>query len=183
MEGKICYHAVPICTGAIVLLMSLNSCRVTGRPDKEAADLYNGTPAQRTPYDGKYEKVRKYLREAATRIRYTPEDDNIDYWQLPQETEALGTGDCEDMAIWLYDKLRRAGVTGIRFCIGKHVQDSSIMHAWVLWFDGSKTFVLDPSVSGELQNVKDIPSRLYTPYYSYDGDRKWIHKRPEKKTG
>ena len=181
MEARTYHHDMPVCLGAIILLVSANSCHLTGRPDKEAADLYRGIPAQRTPYDGKYEKVRKYLKEANARIRYTPEADNVDYWQLPQETERLATGDCEDMAIWLYDKLRHEAVDDIRFCIGKHTENSSIMHAWVLWFDGKETFVLDPSVSYEMQNVKAIPSRLYIPYYSYDGDRKWVHKQVKMK--
>ena len=180
MEVKTCLQTVAVCLGVMTVLLSLNSCYSTGRADKEAADLYLGTPSERTPYDGKYEKVRKYLHEAFTTIRYVPEPDGQDYWQLPQETESLGTGDCEDFAIWLYAKLRHDGTDNLRMCIGKHTQASSTMHAWLLWFNRGQVYILDPSVTGDMLNARSVSARMYIPYYSYDGEKKWVHRRQGK---
>ncbi len=61
-----------------------------------------GSPTIRTPYDTRYQKIREYLKEAKNHIHYKAEKKGTDYWQLPLETEYLGTGDCEDKAIWLF---------------------------------------------------------------------------------
>jgi len=163
---------------AAVIVLPLSSCHSVRRSDEDTKELFLGTPATRTPYDRKYEKVRKYLKEAFTKIRYKPEPPSQDYWQLPEETESLGTGDCEDFAIWLFAKLKNAGVSDIRLCIGKHVQGANVMHAWVIWYDGANAWILDPSVRGEPLNVKHSSLRFYIPYYSYDGDKKWTHRKP-----
>jgi len=156
--------------GTVVLMVT--SCIATDQP----AGQYTGTPALRTPYDSKYERVRLYLREARVKIEYTPEQDHRDYWQLPEESEALGTGDCEDMAIWLYIKMKRAGLEPVRLCIGKHTPGADEMHAWLIWRDRNRLYILDPSVTGELLPSEKAEPGTYLPYYSYDADRKWRHK-------
>lgn len=157
--------------GGVVL--ALTSCTTSDRP----VGPHLGTPTRRTPYDSKYERVRIYLREVRVKIKYTPEEANRDYWQLPEETEALGTGDCEDMAIWLYVKMKRAGIEAVRLCIGKHTTTADEMHAWLLWEDGKGLYILDPSVSDEPLRHDRIQPDNYIPYYSYDGDRKWRHRK------
>jgi hypothetical protein len=159
------------CAGALIGF-SLVAC-VGAR---QSAEPYVGSPARRTPYDSRYERVRLYLEEARTKIMYTPEEGGRDYWQLPEESEYLGAGDCEDMAIWLYVKMKRAGLRPLRLCIGKHCDTAAQMHAWVLWQDGKRLYILDPSTSAEPMRLEQISPDSYVPYYSYDGDRKWRHK-------
>ncbi|NQT20342.1 MAG: hypothetical protein HQ592_11600 [Planctomycetes bacterium] len=155
-----------------IVALALVSCTATDQP----ADPYLGAPARGTPYDGKYERVRLYLSEARARISYTPEQGNRDYWQLPEETETLGTGDCEDMAIWLYVKMKRNGLDTVRLCIGKHTAKAPLMHAWLIWFHGNNLYILDPSVSAKPIRRGKIRAGSYIPYYSYDGDLKWRHR-------
>jgi len=157
---------------ALVVLLSLASCMGPER----SSEPYTGTPTRKTPYDSRYERVRVYLQEARTRIIYTPEDEGQDYWQLPEESEYLGTGDCEDMAIWLYVKLKRKDVGPVRLCIGKHSRTAAQMHAWLVWSDGRRLYVLDPSTSDEPLREDQVRPGSYIPYYSYDGDAKWRHK-------
>jgi len=165
------FRSATLLAAAGLLFLSITSCRT----ERRTGDLHLGTPARHTPYDGKYEKVRKYLKEVYTKIRYVPEPDGIDYWQLPEETEALGTGDCEDMAILLYVKLKNAGLLSTRLCIGKHNASAALMHAWVMWSDGERHYILDPSVSDQPLQTNQAPRGSYIPYYSYDGDDKWVH--------
>lgn len=157
-------------TGTVAL--TLTSCTTTDRP----ADPYPGAPTQRTPYDSKYERVRLYLTEVRAKITYTPEQQDRDYWQLPVETETLGTGDCEDMAIWLYAKMKQNGLEPVRLCIGKHTTDAALMHAWLIWRHNNSLYVLDPSVSGKPLRQDEIRAGTYVPHYSFDGDRKWRHR-------
>lgn len=137
-----------------------------------------GIPARTTPYDHKFEKVRKYLERVHDNTRYVPERGDQDYWQLPDETETLGSGDCEDMAIWLYVLLKQAGFGAVRLCIGKHRPYSDQMHAWVMWFDGPRLYILDPSVTRKPLRASDADPGSYVPRYSYDGSRRWIHLKP-----
>ena len=157
---------------AALVGVALTSCTVSN----PTVGTQLGSPTSRTPYDRRYERVRLYLREVRAKITYTPEQKDRDYWQLPEETESLGTGDCEDLAIWLYVKMKRAGLERVRLCIGKHTADASQMHAWVLWLDGTDLYILDPSVTEKPLRQKDAEKGSYIPYYSYDGDRKWRHK-------
>jgi len=163
--------AILLC-GGLVGIFSLVSCVGPG----SASGPYIGSPTRKTPYDSRYERVRAYLQEARTRIIYTPEEKNRDYWQLPEESEYLGTGDCEDMAIWLYVKIKRAGLGPVRLCIGKHSRTAAQMHAWVLWRNGGRLYLLDPSTSDELMRPEELGPNNYIPYYSYDGNAKWRHK-------
>jgi hypothetical protein len=45
----------------------------------------------------------------AKEIKFVAEKDGKDYWQTPKETQELGTGDCEDIARYLEDLLKRSG--------------------------------------------------------------------------
>jgi hypothetical protein len=81
-----------------------------------------------------------------------------DYWQLPDETEKRGKGDCEDKAIWLYSKLLKEG-----------------FHAWVVWYYDDAVFILDPTKQKTIRELKDFASDYYQPYYSYYKERKWCH--------
>ena len=155
-----------------MVALTLTSCMATDRP----ADPYPGAPTHRTPYDSKYERVRLYLTEARAKITYTPEQPDRDYWQLPAETETLGTGDCEDMAIWLYARMKHDGLQPVRLCIGKHTADAALMHAWLIWRYKNSFYVLDPSISAKPLRQDKIRAGDYVPHYSFDGDRKWRHE-------
>jgi len=106
--------------------------------------------------------------------------DRADYWQLPEETEKKGRGDCEDKAIWLYSKLIKEGFTDVRLVIGKYRESSPYFHAWVVWYQEDKIFILDPTKNRSIWELRDYPAGYYQPYYSYYKNKKWRHTVIEK---
>ncbi|MBW2058580.1 MAG: hypothetical protein JRH07_02570 [Deltaproteobacteria bacterium] len=165
-----------------------------------------GWPASRTPYDRKYRKVETYLAstpridgrfscpsfviqrsriehylEEARRFRFQEEGTlatgkQQDHWQLPEETEKLRSGDCEDLAIWLYCRLIAEGFSNIRFTLGLAGATKRAMHAWVTWYEKGKTYILDPSRKQGIYSLDLTEATTYQPYYSYYLDRKWHHQ-------
>jgi hypothetical protein len=157
---------------ASAILLTLCGCAaLVGEPLD-----YHGRPTDHTPFDSKYEQVKRLL-ERASSFRYQPEASGRDHWQLPAETEKLGGGDCEDMAIWLYAKMLQKGLCGTRLCIGIRTPADKDMHCWVLWYEGNRAFLLDPTTRYGMVNTAQIPWGLYRPLYSYHRDRSFAHGR------
>jgi hypothetical protein len=98
-----------------------------------------------------------------------------DYWQLPQETESRGTGDCEDKAIWLYARLIQIGFENVRLVVGKYRVDEPAYHAWVVHNSTGKTYILDPTINDGLWDARRYPKGFYQPLYSYSKDKRWRH--------
>ena len=136
---------------------------------------YTGLRVQSTPWDARWERVERAL-EKAHDMQYR-RDAGIDEWQSPGETALRGGGDCEDLSIWLYDKMVENGVKGARICVGKKNPRDTQFHSWVMWLAGEKTYILDPTVSGSISNARLCPAGFYKPYYSYDMDGKYVHHR------
>jgi len=141
--------------------------------DKKGYD-YQGKPAPVTPFEFKYKRVREYLRTAHG-FRYKADKKGADYWQLPDETERKGGGDCEDKAIWLYSRLLKDGFEDIRLVIGKVREDSLRFHSWVAWYPQGKVYVLDPTNDSEMWEIDEYPKGFYKPYYSFYRDKSWRH--------
>ena len=59
--------------------------------------------------------------------------------QLPAVTANIKAGDCKAKSLWLADQL---GDRNIRFVIGKATRTSKISHAWLLWNDGTRWWIL-----------------------------------------
>lgn len=167
---------------------------------------YQGCHTLRTPYDSKYRKVEAYLagtREVnaefsspsfvvqQSRIRrylekvrsFTFQEEGVlssgnqeDHWQLPEETERLGRGDCEDLAIWLYCHLLAEGFNNIRFTLGLAGAGNKAIHAWVTWYERGKTYILDPSRRQGIYCFSQPGPVTYQPYYSYYFEKKWHHR-------
>lgn len=83
------------------------------------------------------------MHEVHKRIKYKSEDE--DYWQMPWETDKLGTGDCEDYAIYLYDQLNRNGIKS-EIVVGKMTgANDEGFHAWIEYKDNGESIILDPT--------------------------------------
>lgn len=115
-----------------------------------------------------YQKV--YLPYSKARqIRYFPEKKDEDYWQTPEETERLKTGDCEDFAIYLNHLWKKEGLQG-KLVLGIPRRRSDKRHAWneINW--KNETYLAD-AASGVFIRKKDKSTNYYieidmSPYYS-----------------
>jgi predicted transglutaminase-like cysteine proteinase len=190
----------PLVTASILFLVFFPS------PSRGGTSTYEGALAFRTPYDSKYRKVETYLTtlrgdpaglgspsfavqqsriqrylNLAQAFTFQVEDFldsgvQEDYWQLPLETERLRSGDCEDLAIWLYCQLLDEGFHTIRLTLGLAGNGNKTMHAWVTWFERGKIYVLDPSRREGIYFSSGDGCITYQPRYSYYFDRKWHHQ-------
>ncbi len=135
---------------------------------------HGGTSTKATPYDKRYKKVRKYL-ETASEFRYKADGVGADYWQLPFETEKLGTGDCEDKAIWLYSRLLKEGFDNVRLVLGNYRRNKSSVHMWVNWYHDGRVYILDPTINDGIWRAEEYSKGFYKPLYSFYKDKKWKH--------
>lgn len=62
-------------------------------------------------------KITGVTRYISDHIQFFPDEAEDDYWQKPQETIALGKGDCEDLAFLAASMLIAAGFPGSRVWI------------------------------------------------------------------
>ena len=108
------------------------------------------------------------------RFRYRAEPPGQDRWQTPAETEALGEGDCEDMAVWtiarVWDLAAEAhpGIT-LDLVAGALAQGG---HAWVAMTDADgRVWWADPTPGpGDPPVHTRSWFRSYTPEYAYRYD-------------
>jgi hypothetical protein len=82
----------------------------------------------------------------------------------PEVTSVRHSGDCKDKALWLASQLNDPSV---RFVIGKAKISSKISHAWLLWEDRSRWFVLDCTNSAAPIALEKISTKQYIPFYSF----------------
>lgn len=134
---------------------------------------YQGTPTSTTPFDSKYKCVKNYLR-TAYQFKYEA-DKGMDQWQLPEQTERRGRGDCEDKAIWLYAKLLKDGFNNVRLVIGRQKEGDQTLHAWVAWYEQGKVYILDPTSENLIWEICKYPKGYYKPYYSFYWGKAWDH--------
>ena len=189
----------------IIICFHLLAVLISAIPGHTSNDA--GREASRTPYDVKYQKVEIYLASAqqsqpenavpsycrqlsrirryltmAQHFRFQIEGMRCsgiqeDHWQLPDETERLGTGDCEDLAIWLYCHLLEEGINNIRLTLGlAGSKENKAMHAWVTWYNRGKMYILDPSRREGVYPSDQFGPITYQPCYSYCLDKKWHHQ-------
>ena len=85
--------------------------------------------------------------------------------QLPSVTASAKAGDCKAKSLWLADQL---GDRNVRFVIGKATRTSKISHAWLMWNDGARWWVLDPTNKSNPIAAESTSSDEYIPLYSYD---------------
>ncbi|NIQ39359.1 MAG: hypothetical protein GTN81_12305 [Proteobacteria bacterium] len=186
-----------------LLILTLGVLPVQSRA--ETPD-YLGLETPRTPYDSKYRKVstllasaykirpsghspsfssqekriRQYLEIAQSfsfkEERRLSSGREEDYWQLPEETERIRSGDCEDLAIWLYYHLLHEGFHNVRFTVGYAGAEDKGVHAWVTWYEKGRTYILDPSRREGIYSSHQLGSITYQPWYSYYLDKKWNHR-------
>lgn len=113
----------------------------SGLPDEERALFYSH---RRGSFDFRMRKVTEYI---AAHISYRRDSRAYETWQYPEETLALGTGDCEDQAFLLASLLLASGISGyvVRVAMGRlydQAKRSSRDHVWVMYRNESGLWML-----------------------------------------
>jgi len=111
---------------------------------------YEGDPANQPTQDG-FDAIRDWV---AANVEYKTDEEQWgvdDYWQTPEETLSLHTGDCEDFAILLCTLLRAYGIDEEHIYVAIGVDDKGQGHAFLIedWYLGGEWRVIEPQVEAQ----------------------------------
>lgn len=151
-----------------------------------AAPLDLGHTASSTPYDRYMRPVRqvlssvggetasmdrvKGLMREGRRFRYVFDDPYTAAY--PSETAAARAGDCKDKALWLADQINDENV---RFVVGKARSNARLSHAWVLWKNEGRWWILDCTRNSRPIAADRVARDEYVPYYSWSKGAVYRH--------
>jgi hypothetical protein len=90
----------------------------------------------------------------------------------PSVTASTKSGDCKAKSLWLCDQL---GDRDVRYVIGKARRTSHISHAWVMWNDGQRWWILDPTNTNRPIAADAAGKDSYIPLYSWDTNNTYRH--------
>lgn len=107
------------------------------------------------------DKVNALMKQGRS-FRYHMDDPYLP--AVPEVTEKTRTGDCKDKALWLCDKLNDSSV---RFVIGKTHRNAKISHAWVLWKNEGRFWILDCTLNRAPIAADTLSQDRYVPLFSY----------------
>ena len=117
-----------------------------------------------------HDVVLKVFSRARSQITYKDEPGKQDYWQTPDETRRLGTGDCEDITLYLQDELKKEGVKtkevgGVIDLTPLLAGRKGIQHMWLEYKEGNDVYILDPT-NDIIIRRRSLPIFLYreVPY-------------------
>jgi len=94
-------------------------------------------------------------------------------WRTPSEVAHDPAADCKGKAVALYERMRAHGARNIRLVIGKRAPTSRVTHTWVEWTEGSRTYVLDPTINWSACVANEIPNNSYVAYFAFAGTKKF----------
>jgi hypothetical protein len=86
------------------------------------------------------------------------------YPALPEQTAAARKGDCKDKALWLIDQLQDPSA---RFVIGKEKRGAAVSHAWVMWQNEGRWWILDCTMTSKPIPADQVSMDKYVPLYSW----------------
>ena len=150
------------------------------------AGFDTGTPSDYTPYDRYLSPVRSVLSHPGQQkpsmeqvrslmvqgrnFRYRMENPYVA--AMPETTAAKRSGDCKDKALWLCSKL---GDSDVRFVIGKTEPGVRISHAWVMWRNEGRWWLLDCTLRNAPVAADTLPENRYIPLYSFSKGSTYRH--------
>jgi hypothetical protein len=150
-----------------------------------AVDL--GTPAPASPYEpymqpvkqvlcsltstgSSMDRVKELMREGRS-FRYSFTEPYVA--QMPEATARTRTGDCKAKSLWIASEI--GDRNNVRYVIGKARRTSKISHAWIIWNDGGRWWILDPTNTSRPIAADSVSKNEYIPMYSYDSRRCYRH--------
>ena len=137
-----------------------------------------GAPSVHTPYDRYMSPVRTVLSNLGTQKASMEQVkklmiqgrsfhyrmDNPYVAAVPEKTAQTRSGDCKDKALWLCQQL---GDSEVRFVIGKTEPGIRLSHAWVMWRNEGRWWLLDCTLRCDPIQADQVPENRYIPLYSY----------------
>jgi len=108
---------------------------------------YEGNPADQPTEDG-FDSIRDWV---AANIEYKTDEEQWgvdEYWQNPEETLSLRTGDCEDFAILLCTLLRAYGIGEEQIYVALGLDNEGYGHAFLIenWYLDGEWRAIEPQV-------------------------------------
>jgi hypothetical protein len=163
------------------LLLVITAAFAVARPD-----LSNGRPGP-TPYDpynAPVDAVMGHLNGSspsfATVSALVRQSYNFRYSfdtpyiaQMPAVTGAKRAGDCKAKSLWLASKMNDA--SNLRYVIGKARSTSKISHAWLMWKNEGRWWILDPTNVPQPIPADSVGAGDYVINYSYDHTGSYRH--------
>lgn len=145
-----------------------------------------GTPSDSTPYDRYMTPVRTVLshlgqqKPSMEQVKklmiqgrgFHYHMDNPYIAAMPETTAAKRSGDCKDKALWLCNQL---GDSEVRFVIGKTEPGVRISHAWVMWKNEGRWWLLDCTLKSAPIAADSLPENRYIPLYSFSKGSTYRH--------
>ncbi|HEY4711754.1 MAG TPA: transglutaminase-like domain-containing protein [Dehalococcoidia bacterium] len=106
-----------------------------------------GAPPYELSKDG-FDAIRDWV---AANVEYKSDEEQWgvdEYWQTPEETLSLRTGDCEDFAILLCTLLRAYGIDEEHIYVAIGVDDQGYGHAFLIenWYLDGEWRAIEPQV-------------------------------------
>ena len=145
-----------------------------------------GTPSAYTPYDRYMSPVRTVLSHLGQQkpnmeqvkklmvqgrgFHYRMENPYVA--AMPATTASKRSGDCKDKALWLCSQL---GDSDVRFVIGKTEAGVRISHAWVMWKNEGRWWLLDCTLRSAPIPADSLPQNRYIPLYSFSKGSTFRH--------
>lgn len=96
--------------------------------------------------------------------------------QMPQVTAAKRSGDCKAKSLWLASRMNDA--SNVRYVIGKARRTSRISHAWLMWKNEGRWWILDPTNTPDPIAADSVGPDDYIVNYSYDRSGSYCHGYP-----
>jgi len=115
------------------------------------------------------EQVKKLMVEGRN-FHYRMENPYVA--AMPATTAQKRSGDCKDKALWLCNQL---GDSEVRFVIGKTEPGTRLSHAWVMWKNEGRWWLLDCTLRRAPIAADELPSNRYIPLYSYSKGNTFRH--------
>ena len=125
------------------------------RPVHTVFQQLNGTPPS-------FLRVASLMREGWS-FQYTFDTPYVP--TMPSVTAAQRAGDCKAKSLWLASEMNDPSV---RFVIGKARSTSKISHAWLMWKNNGKWWILDPTNASKPIPASAVAPNEYLISYAYD---------------